>query len=290
MRIITTLQAENIQVLESKAALQVLQPNGSVKLSEEEFTKHFEQHKEELKRVMHLIKDSEIAAPIVGGSGDTLSRLYSLTQGELAHAYDSLIKALNQREDLIERRLQKQLKHLGIEERILFEKKNWTIELEDIQSPEVLGKLIKPEEILSINDQVNFVLNSKHMTAQQKLTELVRKTLNPFKKVNWDHSHLKHADHPHLHKYTEVHNFFKFNKTMLKMHRRGSDFSRTSRQQIDSLVEEYRNRYDLPFDELYHKEKGLVKAVVEAHKALKEKEKLIKQHAYEGQMIDKAEI
>jgi len=28
----------------------------------------------------------------------------------------------------------------------------------------------------------------------------------------------------------------------------------------------------LPFDELYHKEKGLVRAVVEAHKALKTKE------------------
>lgn len=42
------------------------------------------------------------------------------------------------------------------------------------------------------------------------------------------------------------------------------------------MIEEYRGRYDLPFEELYHKEKGLIQAVVEAHKALEAKETILK--------------
>lgn len=42
------------------------------------------------------------------------------------------------------------------------------------------------------------------------------------------------------------------------------------------MIKHYRSRYDIPFDELYHKEKAKVQAVIEAHQALKRKESELK--------------
>jgi hypothetical protein len=55
------------------------------------------------------------------------------------------------------------------------------------------------------------------------------------------------------------------------------------------MIAEYRGRYDLPFDELYHKEKALVGAVVEADRALKEKEKNFKS-MIDHLMVQKHEV
>jgi len=52
----------------------------------------------------------------------------------LAFAYDILLVALGQREKAIESRIKEQINHLGIEERILFEEKDWSRELEDIKT------------------------------------------------------------------------------------------------------------------------------------------------------------
>ncbi len=38
------------------------------------------------------------------------------------------------------------------------------------------------------------------------------------------------------------------------------------------LIKELQDNYDVPFDELYHREKNLVQAVIQADKALKAKE------------------
>ena len=40
-------------------------------------------------------------------------------------------------------------------------------------------------------------------------------------------------------------------------------------------VEELRNKFDMPFDELYHKEKKLIDQVIKAEKALKDKERTL---------------
>jgi hypothetical protein len=56
----------------------------------------------------------------------------SLGEGELSHAFDTLLTALDAREQLIEKRLGDSMKHFGINERILHEKKNFDKELEDI--------------------------------------------------------------------------------------------------------------------------------------------------------------
>lgn len=68
-----------------------------------------------------------------GVDTDPIHRLLTLSQSELAQAYDSLVNALNQREKLIEQRIKGQIDHLGKDERILFESKDWQKELEDLQ-------------------------------------------------------------------------------------------------------------------------------------------------------------
>lgn len=80
----------------------------------------------------------------------------------------------------------------------------------------------------------------------------------------------------HLHKKQEYNDYFSASKSIVKANRKGSNFTKDSEEMIDTMVAEYRGKYDLPFDELYHKEKGLVRAVVEAHKALKQKESKMK--------------
>ena len=63
---------------------------------------------------------------------DPIQHLQSLSRNELAWAYDTLINCLNAREQLIEQRIKDQITHLGKEERILFEHKDWNRETEDI--------------------------------------------------------------------------------------------------------------------------------------------------------------
>jgi len=146
IRIITTLQAENIQVLESKAELldqSETAGQGSVKeASFDDFQSHFKSNKNSLKRVMHLLKESETAAPYV--ADESLQKLFEFSKGEISHAYDSLISGLEKRENLIEQRIEEQLKHFGMEERILFDQKDFSVELEDIQSSNLFAGL-KPE-------------------------------------------------------------------------------------------------------------------------------------------------
>ncbi len=52
------------------------------------------------------------------------------------------------------------------------------------------------------------------------------------------------------------------------MMREGSDFKPESKAMLNEMIQDLRNKSDLPFDELYHKEKSLVQAVIEAEKAL----------------------
>ena len=50
-------------------------------------------------------------------------------------------------------------------------------------------------------------------------------------------------------------------------------------------MEDLRNKMDIPFDELYHKEKSLIEAVIEADKALKKKQASLPNPLF-GSLID----
>jgi hypothetical protein len=49
-------------------------------------------------------------------------------------------------------------------------------------------------------------------------------------------------------------------------------YSEENLERIKAQISEIRDRFDLPFDELYHKEKKLVDAVIRATAALRSKE------------------
>ena len=56
--------------------------------------------------------------------------------------------------------------------------------------------------------------------------------------------------------------------SLQKLMFRGSEFMPQHQEKIDSLIEDARENFDLPFDELYHKQKKVIQDVIEAEKAL----------------------
>jgi ASC-1-like (ASCH) protein len=173
---ITRLQAEGIQVLEAKQDMldikEVSQGALSDGPSEQQLREHLDKNEAQLKRVIHLLKGADQSAEFV--STDKLPHLLELGKGELAHAFDILITELDNREKVIEQRIAKQLDHIGIDERILFDHKNFTVELEDLQSyKNFADRQILPEEIIAINHQIQYVIQHKNMSAEEKFARLI---------------------------------------------------------------------------------------------------------------------
>ena len=102
-------------------------------------------------------------------ASDPLSDLLRLGKEELAVAYDRLIVALGDRERAIEARLRKSIEHYGIEERILLQGKDFAKELEDVPNIGVPHDAAKPEDIISVSQQVFNVLNSKTVQPKDKV-------------------------------------------------------------------------------------------------------------------------
>ena len=100
---------------------------------------------------------------------DPLSDLLRLGKEELAVAYDRLIEALGDRERAIEARLRKSIEHYGIEECILLQGKDFAKELEDVPNVGVPPDVAKPEDIISVSQQVFNVLNSKTVQPKDKV-------------------------------------------------------------------------------------------------------------------------
>ena len=202
LRMITRLQAEGIQVLESKYnLLQVkdsVQPatTGSV-LSQEKIQKHITEkisaNQAQLEVIMKYLRDNNESSPAV--VNEPLENLLKLGESEIANVFDSLLVALEQREILIEKRIAQQLQHFGINERILIDQKNFDKELEDI---ETTSMSFKAEELISAQDQINSVLAAKNMTPEEKFTRLIKGALNPFADKNFSENQMRLIDLPEL--------------------------------------------------------------------------------------------
>lgn len=110
-----------------------------------------------------------------GTDTDPIHRLLNLSQSELAQAYDSLVSALNQREKLIEQRIKGQIDHLGKDERILFENKDWQKELEDLKVfDNAFGESdLLAEDYIPLNEQVTNVHEERHITPEDRFVKLV---------------------------------------------------------------------------------------------------------------------
>lgn len=112
---------------------------------------------------------------------DPLQDLLRLGKEELAVTYDRLILALGDRERAIEARLRKSIEHYGLTERILVEGKDYAKELEDVPNMDTSKDFVsKPEEVISLGQQIHNVLYEKNMPAEDKVYALLNKTLNPF--------------------------------------------------------------------------------------------------------------
>ena len=101
--------------------------------------------------------------------------------------------------------------------------------------------------------------------------------LNPFQDKNFSDAQIKLIDHPELEEAKKVEAIDpRLPRSVLRMMREGSDFKPEQKEMLKEMISDLRNKSDLPFDELYHKERNLVQAVIEAEKALKLKEQSLK--------------
>jgi hypothetical protein len=114
-----------------------------------------------------------------------------LSRSQLAFAYDTLLSCLTQRESLIQQRIKSQITHLGVEERVFFDNKDWTRELEDLKNfSDPFNASLQTEEILSVSEQVQNILEFKNMSPEERLYQLIKKQYNPFLEANFNDTQL----------------------------------------------------------------------------------------------------
>ena len=105
-----------------------------------------------------------------------------------------MLNCLEQREGIIKSRIAAQIDHLGKEERIIFEEKDWSKELEDIKSfVDPFNGEYKAEEILSVSEQISNVENFKNMEPSERLYKILTKKFNPFIDANFNENQMAEA-------------------------------------------------------------------------------------------------
>ncbi len=125
---------------------------------------------------------------------DPLATLRELSRKELASAYDEMINSLRDREMLIHHRIKKELEHLGLEERILMEGKDFTRESEDIISPTTSFNSTRPiESVLSVSEQIRNVAYHKDNNPEERMMLLIENKFNPFMQANFNPEQLKRS-------------------------------------------------------------------------------------------------
>jgi len=170
--------------------------------------------------------------------------------------------------------MQKSIEHYGLAERILQYGKDWSQEFEDV--PNVGGPargLTHPEEIISVGQQVFNVINAKNMSPSEKVLKLLNNTLNPFEKeYNFNRLQLRDSTTSEMSrmKFVDIANPKKAPSLQKFMHK-GTNFLPRHQKEVDQIIKEAREDLDLPFDELYHRQKQVIQDVIDAEKALKEK-------------------
>ena len=97
-------------------------------------------------------------------------------------------------------RLRKSVEHYGLKERILVQGKDFAKELEDVQDVNQPAQSISmAEEIISVGQQVTNVLRAKNISPEDKVIQLLTKTLNPFEdNYNFGVAALRDTTNPEL--------------------------------------------------------------------------------------------
>lgn len=212
-----------------------------------------------------------------GSAVDPIQSLQALSRQELAYAYDALLDCIQQREGLIEQRLKAQIQHYGISERIFFEGKDWARENEDMKDPfNPFNDNVLAEEVMSVTEQINNVHNYKNMSAEQKAYDLIARRFNPFLEPNFNPEQVVNANNDvftHEERVPRESPNPNHAPTVNRENFKGYIYSdEVAKEAVEGYVSELREKFDMPFDELFHKEKRLVDAVVKATEALHRKE------------------
>jgi hypothetical protein len=89
---------------------------------------------------------------------------------------------------LIKERIKAQIHHFGKDERILFENKDFTKELESVNTSinNPTGNFMTPEDILSVSEQTRNIYDYKNIDPAEKMSRLVSGEFNPFVKPNFN--------------------------------------------------------------------------------------------------------
>jgi len=96
--------------------------------------------------------------------------------------------------------------------------------------------------------------------------------LNPYRAENMTEDDLLEVDHPFARdmKHFTLPDPTK-SKTLHRLYNHKSSFMPNFKDQIDEMITKLKDDYEFPFDEVYHKEKHAIEAVVQAERKLREK-------------------
>ena len=120
-------------------------------------------------------------------------------------------------------------------------------------------------------------MDFKNLSPEERLYHLVTRTYNPFAEANFSDLQLKFADNDKLNDYRVPVAAANPNlaPSINRILFRGYTFVDENLEEIKEHIADIRDKFDLPFDELYHKEKKLVDAVIKATEALRVKESIL---------------
>lgn len=221
--------------------------------------------------------------PELTGSADLAERFASqISQSnsellqELADGYQLLLDSCTRREKILQHRLDRLLKDYGNLDRVLYEVKDPNRELEDIdyEITPVGQDVLKPEDIISVSEQIRNIMNWKNSPRGTDFKFRKENALD-YEIPNFNTHDLETAklnehtvDGTELRQVNKGHNIdmtkLKNNKMWFNNHRE------EVLQEYWTRVFEARNNLDMPFDQMYHKEKALIDNLVKAEKDLQE--------------------
>ena len=187
------------------------------------------------------------------------------------YAYDELIKELDKREKIVSDRLKESIEYFEDNERILMEGKDWTRETEDVADYD-LNYLAKIEQLISVNQQVYDIYSLKKMSTEEKLYRILKRELNPFLQGNFTAGAIADADKDlaRTWKFSTL-PYLLLNRSTMRTLANKSDFKPTEKVLFEEMLNRLKTDFEVPFDEIYHKEKSVIADVIRAQKILEAK-------------------
>ena len=107
------------------------------------------------------------------------------------------------------------------------------------------------------------------MPTEEKLYRILHKELNPFLEGNFNVSAIGVADEDLAseYKYSTL-PYLLQNKTRMREDTQNTEFVPEFQEQFDSMLKRLRTDFEIPFDEIYHREKQVIADVIAAQKLL----------------------